>query len=211
MKPKHHWTLHYSVCLQRWKQLPTCWAMERKHKTPRKFGSAQCNLATYEVGILSSVTSEHIGILLQDVDLYKTGCYLIQAQPCSKRLEGLLKGCNLWFEGMASSNSCRLHSGVLCKTGDVAFLQNTLASAPSFKWGCCQVKYFLQAGNLKLCVVDMFSFLEARRHTYASSWQSSAGSLKLISAENILQPVLHTFGKGGRLTCLTPAPLACCS
>ncbi|CAL1139986.1 unnamed protein product [Cladocopium goreaui] len=211
MKAKHHWTLHYSVCLERWKQLPTCWAMERKHKTPRKFGSAQCNLATYEIGIMSAVTSEHISILLQDEDLYKTGCYLVEAHRCSKNLEGLLKQCNLWVEGMASSSSCRLQCGMICKAGDVAFLRGTLSNTPSFKWGCCQVKHFLQAGNLKLCVVDMFNFLEARANTFASSWQGTTGSLKLISAENILQPVLCTFGKSGKLTCLTPAPLACCS
>ena len=140
MKPKHHWTLHYSLCLQRWKQLPTCWAMERKHKTPRKFGSAQCNLATHETGLLSGVTSEHISILLQNEELFKVGCHLVDPHPCPKRLQSLLKSQIIFIETMLQSNECRLQSGILCKAGDVVFLQGTPSSTQPFQWGCCQVK-----------------------------------------------------------------------
>ena len=64
MKPKYHWCLHFATCLYRWGQLPACWAMERKHKTPRKFGGAHCNLSTYDKGVLSAVTMEHVHTLI---------------------------------------------------------------------------------------------------------------------------------------------------
>ena len=70
-KPKHHWTLHFFDCLKRWGQLPSCWSCERKHKTARKYGSAHCNLQTYDKGLLVACTMEHLHNL-HDAELLMT-------------------------------------------------------------------------------------------------------------------------------------------
>ena len=67
MKPKMHWCLHLPDCLKRWTHLPSCWALERKHKTPRQHGGAHCNLKTYEKALLEAVTMDHLSILAMQV------------------------------------------------------------------------------------------------------------------------------------------------
>ena len=94
MKPKQHWTLHYSDCFRRWLQLPACWALERKHKTPRKFGGTHCKLSTYEKGIMAATTMEHISILATNADLFNTDCHLVDPRTPSKKLENILKCIN---------------------------------------------------------------------------------------------------------------------
>ena len=62
--------------LKKWTHLPPCWALERKHKTPRQYGGAHCNLKTYEKGLLAAVTMDHLSTLvsmLQAGTLCKTG------------------------------------------------------------------------------------------------------------------------------------------
>ena len=205
MKPKQHWSLHYADCLARWSQLPACWALERKHKTPRKYGSLHCKLQTYEQGLLAGVTMEHLNILMGNEDLFKTQCHLVDPQDLPKRLEATLKQMKCFVPGMVCSNSCVLQSGTTCKTGDVVFMENAGASM----WRCGQAKHFLSALGFLLCLVDVFTFVGQREGTISSTWTKSQSSLQLIALENILQPVAHTYGKDGSILCLTPAPLSC--
>ncbi len=207
MKPKQHWSIHYADCLKRWSQLPACWALERKHKTARKYGSNHCRLGTYEQGLLASVTMEHISILVGDADLFKTTCHLIEPRDLPKKLEATLKSMHCFVPGMLCSNSAMLQSGSICKANDVVFLEK-LPGATSYIWSCGQAKHFLAAFELQFCLVEVFTFLTQREGTMSSSWTTS-NSLQLVPLGKLLQPVAHTFGKDGQVLCLTPAPLAC--
>ena len=207
MKPKQHWSIHYADCLKRWSQLPACWALERKHKTARRYGSNHCRLGTYEQGLLASVTMEHISILVGDADLFKTTSHLIGPRDLPKKLEATLNSMHCFVPGMLCSNSAMLQSGSICKANDVVFLER-LPGATSYIWSCGQAKHFLAAFELQFCLVEVFTFLTQREGTMSSSWATS-NSLQLVPLGKLLQPVAHTFGKDGKVLCLTPAPLAC--
>lgn len=208
MKPKQHWALHYADCLARWSQLPACWALERKHKTPRRYGSLHCNLPTYEQNLLSSVTMEHISILVGNADLFKAECHLIGPGDLPKKLEATLKNMSCFVPGMVCSNSAMLQSGSICKANDVVFFEQ-LPGATDHLWRCGQAKHFLAALGFQLCLVDVFTLVSQRHGTSSSTWAKSASCLQLILLAKILQPVVHTYGKDGNILCLTPAPLSC--
>ena len=204
MKPKHHWTLHYSDCFGRWRQMPACWAMERKHKLPRRYGSAHCNLSSFDKGVLTSVTVQQIHTLLNDTDLFNTSCHLINPRPLPKKLVEKLKELNFFFEGLQSATGCKLASGSSCSLGDVVFLQGGMGGFP---WRCGKVKHLLLAG-VQVCLLEMFTFIDTKGK-HATMWHSSTDCLELALLEELVQPVVHNFGKNGKVTCLTPAPLSC--
>lgn len=208
MKPKQHWTLHYSDCFRRWLQLPACWALERKHKTPRKFGGTHCKLSTYEKGIMAATTMEHISILATNADLFNTDCHLVDPRTPSKKMENILKMHQCFVPGMECANSCLLQNGATCYTDDAVFLQKCYGGHNDF-WRCGRAKHFFNAAGMVLCLVDVFHFNGTRAGTQASKWTSSSDSLQLIEVKDILQPVIHTQGTSGQITCLTPAPLSC--
>lgn len=206
MKPKFHWCLHFADCLRRWSQLPACWALERKHKQPRKFGSVHCKLVTYEKGLLSAVSMEHINTLVTQHDLFKASCHLINPSGLTKKLEKMFQELQCFVPGMVYSKRCILQNGATCYKDDVVFMQKH-PGGNEF-WQCGQVKHFFDAAGLLLCLVDMFTLLGLRAGTESSKWQAG-GALKLVDVREVLQPVIHSHGKDGTLTCLTPALLSC--
>ena len=210
MKPKHHWTLHYSDSLRRWGALPSCWTMERKHKVPRQFGSTQCNLQGYEKGLLSAVSSHHINILLNDEKLFHTGCYLLDPRPLPIGLEAKFKELGYFMEGMLHAKASKLTQGSTCTIGDVVFFGGPLQLAAGVgSWMCGKAKHFLAIPGFSFCLLEQYIFLEARPGTHASIRQTSNALLQLVGLKQLWQPVVHSNGKEGKIFCLTPAPLSC--
>ena len=207
MKPKQHWALHLPDCLRRWSQLPSCFALERKHQQPRKFGSVHCKLQTYEKGLLTAVTMEHVNTLVKDKDLFSTQSHVVEPRQPTKKLMSTLVQEGVFWKGMECSRSCVLQTGTTCKAGDVVLLQPTIANS-SF-CGCGKVKHFLVIHNLHFCIVDELTFKGTRAGTQSSKWQAAHGQLKLMALDRILQPVVHTEAQDGSFVCLTPAPFSC--
>ena len=206
MRPKHHWTLHFTHCLSRWKQLPSCWSLERKHKTPRKYGSLQYGLEAYDKGLLTGVAQEHLGVLHNKPELFQTGCSILDPKPVGKKMEQYLKA-NQWFvEGMAISNSSRLEFGSMCKAGDICFCRSN--GNEGFPFACCEIKHFLVVAGMELCIVQMLDFQESRANSHASTWQIPAESLQLLDIRSLLQPVVCSYINSAKVICLTPAPLS---
>ena len=206
MKPKFHWCLHLADGLKRWSQLPSCWALERKHKQPRKFGSVHCKLVTYEKGLLSAVSMEHINTLVSQHYLFKTSCHLINPSGLTKKLEKMFQELRCFAPGMMYSKCCILQNGATCHRDDIVFMEK-LPGDNEF-WQCGQIKHFFDAAGCLLCLVDMFKCLGVRAGTESSKWQAGGG-LKLVDVRQVLQAVIYSHGKDGSLTCLTPALLSC--
>ena len=69
------------------------------------------------------------------------------------------------------------------------------------------MKHLLLAG-VQVCLLEMFTFIDTKGK-HATMWHSSTDCLELALLEELVQPVVHNFGKNGKVTCLTPAPLSC--
>ena len=202
MKPKHHWTLHYADCLAKFGQLPSCWSLERKHKTPRKYGGTHCNLSTYEKGLMTAVTMEHLNILVSNTSLFSNTCHLVDPKELTKKLEVMFKDINCFVAGMQYSNSCILANGATCNTEDFVFL------AGNGSWTCGKAKYFFNAAGMLLCLVDVYQLCQRKPHTASSKWEPT-GPLQLLNLDRILQVAIYAPGKDGKAIVLTPAPLSC--
>ncbi|CAE7741671.1 unnamed protein product [Symbiodinium sp. CCMP2592] len=209
MRPKHHWPLHLPDCLQRWQQLPSCWPLERKHKIPRKYGTLQFGLEAYNKAVMTGVTQEHVGKLLKDEELFMSSSHLVSKTALGKPLESLLKANNWFLPGMEASATCRLESGMLCKSGDILFYRNaSTSSTAGFPWACGSLKHCISVAGMELAVVLNFLFERERPGTHATVWRSLPDRLQLVRLEDLLQPATYSFGNDGCVTCLLPAPLS---
>ena len=61
--PKYHWLLHFGDHIREHGFLLSCWALERKHKTPKRYGTDMRNTCCYDAALLTEVTCDHLAQL----------------------------------------------------------------------------------------------------------------------------------------------------
>ena len=147
-RPKHHWTIHMPACLAHWGYLPSCWAMERKPKTVRKFGGNIMNTSQYEQSLLSEVVREHV-FELDKEDLVEAA-HLVNPVPASKKMLQLLMENGICLPGAITlaSRTAKLASGVIVTVGDFVFVAPRVSPA-TFPYHCGKVECLFS--NLATC------------------------------------------------------------
>ena len=89
MTIKFHYLIHYPAFIRRWGQLPNCFALERKHKIPKRFGNEIRNTSgTWDASVSREVTNHHIAELTAaDAHHFGAAAGLIGPHRMSKKLE----------------------------------------------------------------------------------------------------------------------------
>ena len=70
---------------------------------------------------------------------------------------------------------------------------------------CGKALHFLLVLDVPCVLLNEFKFVEQKTKT-ATVWET-CDQKQLLPLQDVLQPVVHNFGKNGRATCLKPAPL----
>ena len=70
---------------------------------------------------------------------------------------------------------------------------------------CGKALHFLLVLDVPCVLLNEFKFVEQKTKT-ATVWET-CDQKQLLPLQDVLQPVVHNFGKNGRVTCLKPAPL----
>ena len=138
---------------------------------------------------------------LQDAESFDETCHLLGPRDVPTSLHQKLKAEGLHFQNVQSATSCKLSSGSTCTTGDVVFL----ADAASNGLRCGKALHFLLVLDVPLVLLNEFKFVEQKTKT-ATVWEA-CDHKQLLPLQDVSQPVVHSFGKNGRVTCLKPAPL----
>lgn len=204
VRPKPHWCLHLPSCLNRLQCLPSCWAMERKHKVVRRYGSNIMNTIQYERSLLSEVLREHLAHLESDEENLRQGAHIINPVPTTRKIQKQLVEIGFVLAGTSSfsSNTCRLASGAICTVGDFVFV----GCAGPCPYKCGQVQCIFQVSSLEMCLLQIYSFLGDKVGTQATKWKP-AGHLELVAVDAVLSPVVYSHSSKDELLCLTPAAL----
>ncbi len=202
VRPKHHWCLHMASCLSTLKCLPSCWAMERKHKVVRKYGNNIMNTIQYEKSLLSEVLREHLAHLEADEENFTEGAHMINPVPTTKKVQKQLMDIGFVLAGTTSfsSNTCRLASGAICTVGDFVLVG---CAGPS-PYKCGQVQCIFQVSSLEMCLLQIYSFLGDKVGTQATKWKQG-GHLELVAVGAVLSSVVYSHVGKDELLCLTPA------
>eukprot|EP00971_Amphidinium_carterae_P229896 4562200-Amphidinium_carterae.1 len=118
MVPKFHYLLHMPHFLARWKCLPNCFALERKHKEPKRYAQGIANTSRQcEASVLREVTNKHISVLCAaESKHFLSESTLINPKLAPKDLMQVLQTTmGMHLEYMVA----RMHGWEKCKIGDV--------------------------------------------------------------------------------------------
>eukprot|EP00971_Amphidinium_carterae_P339231 6476896-Amphidinium_carterae.1 len=124
MVPKFHYMLHMPLFLQRWHCLPNCFALERKHKEPKRWAQDLANTSkNYEASVLRELTCKHISVLVaaESKHFHRTACLLDPRAPPTRLLTVLQQ--HLGHQQFLVANHARMNKWEKCKIGDLLWLE----------------------------------------------------------------------------------------
>ena len=198
---KHHWILHFSKALTLHKKLPSCFAMERKHRYVVRFGAPVTKLKHYEESVLRELLADELHHLSQP-DVFRLGVYLLRPTPVTKRLHKVVTsvfGPAVPMANCQCSATCHLNRAVASK-GDRVLIE---------PWACGEVLGFIACNGQIYAWVASHKMLEDKESTGSAVWEASAEQL-FVPAEQLLCPLVWNLDKGtGRITTLIPWPVRC--
>ena len=85
---KFHFMIHYPAFIRRWASLPNCFALERKHKMPKRFSNEIKNTSrNFDASVLREVTCHHLAVLSDpEATHFEHDAGLIAPYPMPKKL-----------------------------------------------------------------------------------------------------------------------------
>ena len=165
-----------------------CWPLERKHKTPKRYGSDICNTAAYENSLLHEVTCAQLA-RLEDQSLFDSmKCRLIQPRTATRNVKAFILNI-LWLIvethiDCNMSGRCRCSESLICSVGDVVLVKTLSGSLKAGEfWALIEVD-----GEL-LAVMTMWK-LTALHHGTAN-WELSE-QCELVYGDEILEALTWT-------------------
>ena len=84
--PKFHWLLHFGDYVEKFRELVSCWPLERKHKVPKSYGADVSNTRIYETSVLHEVICKHIAALRNPDTFSFLRSGLFKPQRAAKKL-----------------------------------------------------------------------------------------------------------------------------
>lgn len=118
LKPKHHQALHVSSSVVQLGELLSCWVLERKHKSAKKYGTTSSQLGKWEVSVLTDLLNAQLEDFSKESDL-ASGVGIKGGVDATRELQHL-------FPAEASIIVARsaVCEGVRAARGDVAFVSS---------------------------------------------------------------------------------------
>ena len=163
MTPKFHMAMHLPALLEKFGFLPSCFALERKHKIAKRFGNQVRNTsASWDKGVLRDITAGHVADL-ETMDQHKwSGTPRLKAPrvPSRALLTALVEQfpcLSAEQDSLRVSRCARCHDYATCSVGDVVLFGQ--ASVGEVKL------HFSRADGIPLTIVKRYHIMsESKRH-----------------------------------------------
>lgn len=202
MIKKFHWLLHYADQFERFKMLPACWSLERKHKLVNKFANPLCNTTQFEQSVLEELLSHELATVKQD-GLFDHSTKLLNPHPCSKKFAQFISKC---FDAAVSRDQCligahaRLSSSSTCSKRDVVLVQTDDVSQP---WEAAEIWAHFDMDGKTFSLVSMLQLLSYEPARFCAKWQSVDLPM-IIGTHDILCCLTFTKSEDNVVTGLIP-------
>ena len=203
-KPKYHWVLHFSDAYYRFKLLPSCWALERKHKYIRQSGANVMNTTVYERSVLEECLADHMDTLLTP-GTFRNDIHMDSPRTPTKKLKELLVSEGMILPGSIcfTSNACKSVNGSMFTKGDYVLIQQGQGHQL-----CCVVTALMLI-DIVYVVVSACQLLTHSPEKKSSTWEDKPLNLELAFASHVLCPVIWHKSATNEVTSLLPAQLCC--
>ena len=183
MIKKFHWTLHLAGALQRFQKLPSCFAMERKHRFVCRFAASICNTSRYEKSLLQECLAEE-QCHLRKSGIFRDDVHLLQPHVASKAFHSLMEqrfGKAIVKEHLLVSAKCQLEKS-LCSKQDIVLLQS---------WCAIEILTFLSLEGEIFAFANVLQLEHEDMETGSTVWVDNAKQC-LTPASDLLCPLMYT-------------------
>lgn len=207
MIKKFHWLLHMPSHLLRFKFIPTCFALERKHRLVKRF----VHLARRTMALARSTYRDvlnHELAQLKEPNVFRVGCYLVEKHKPTKKVHGFLSE---YFSHMAMDmpavvhvcRQARIEPSGEATTGDIVLIKSEANSQP---WDAGEVWMHVEfEGHPLLTIATMYSLRAYNSQLYAATWDVQDKPMFVYTAD-ILCGLIHKRANDG-LTMTTLIPV----
>ena len=164
MKPKFHWLVHLTGHL-------SCFTLERKHKSAKKYASDKKNTTAYEQSVLGDCTCEHLASLERD-DFGRCEVGLVAPRQASKQAIAYLRQELDMLDDPEPNASfqtgleTRFGMHGTCQRGDVVLLRNDDDS-----WGCGEVWLNASVCGVPMSIISVWEFVSFDREGGFAKWK----------------------------------------
>ena len=198
MKPKFHFSLHIADLVEKLNMAPACFALERKHKLPKRFGDIVRNTASsWDTGVHRDVTCAHM-VHLQDLEphAFSEGARLVEPRAPKTALERTLRN----DFGIPSDVPLFIAREARCSEHERIFKHDiVMTSEPELTLG--EVQMLFSVGDVTLSVLQKWAI--AADETRA--WKCTiSGDFVLVRVEHITCALIWGGRSSQRKTVLKP-------
>ena len=202
---KFHWILHLARHLAKWKMIPTCFSLERKHRLIKRFAKSVLNTLNYAQTLYRETINHELARLKQP-DIFKTGVFLVGKHHPSEKTLAFLQdyfGTNISRGHCFVSNSAHLQPDGFAEKGDVALLK--AAEGDTGPWGACQVWLHVEVdGHAPMSLISLYNFVRYDQDLYSATWDVKAAPM-FVYTSDILSSTTYRKSAGQVITLI---PLA---
>ena len=185
---KWHWMLHLPDSLQRYGQLPNCFACERKHKAISALATKLKRTMTYERHMMEQVLATEI-TMLREPDQFPEGTQIIQPkQANSKQIAALSQFISPPCPEAKVSSVARLERGGYCHA------QDAIVYADGGGWKVAQVLFHVVLHGMHCTFVQPWCLQKCHLEKQHAKFRPS-DLQGLILLQSILYPVVFCKDK----------------
>lgn len=203
LTPKAHWLLHLPDHLARFGRLLNCFALERKHRIPKRYATDLKNIAhKADASLLKECICHHFSSV-------KDGAFEYTVALIDKRSASAQTRRTIWklfeLEDDASAINvatiARYNPTALCSQSDVVMIKD----GDGFRGGRIQVHFELH--GVLMSLVKPYNLYRRDSNSALAVWDVIDGPIECWEVTDILAAVPYSFFPDGRVGTILPIEL----
>ena len=203
LTPKAHWLLHLPRQLARYGRLMNCFALERKHRVPKRYATEMKNIAHHaDASLLKECICHHFSVIKHNTFDYEVA--LVDKRPASKNTRRIMwKLFDLDDDGspISVATVARYSPVALCSQTDVVLIKD----GDGFRGGRIQLHFELR--GLLMCLVRPFRLHRRDSNSALAVWEVIDGPIGCWEINYILAAVPYSEYPNGHVGTILPIEL----
>lgn len=200
LTPKCHWLLHFPELLERNGRLLNCFALERKHRMPKRYATELANISgSASKSLLSECVAHHLSSITSHSFTYDVG--LVQGRNAPKKSRQLILDA-LGLEGddipVNVGKDSRFSQLGLCTQGDVVLLNGPDGILAA------RVKLHVEVSGEAVSMMEVMELSRRIPGTAKAVWKLSETPVECWETKAILAAVEHCVYADGTVGTILP-------
>ena len=206
MTPKFHFMFHLPDLIERFGWAPNCFALERKHKVPKRFANQIfAVVSTFDHSVLRECTCHHLDQLQGDSKHFAACASLIKPHKAKRAMVEVLQHL---YHGHANLEILTAHMARVNQWEKVAVKDFVLfqvdGDPEGIKLGRILWHCSVAAAGLHECLTCLAEYEMVSDFKRVQDWRSS-GSQALVFTEHIVTAVTGAESDGGVVRIIKPS------